>query len=631
MSSSLTYLVSLIVYTLGAFTFCILTAFYWGEHRRSRAAGSPTVFRGFTFACATAFLCSLLYQEGVIQAAWIILVRNLATGLAPPLMLHLVFEIEAQRLERIRIWRWTLAAFYAAGAASASARGLNETGWLSTPGGDALFRAPAVLLAVTAGAGMVLLSAARHRSPERDRGHRRRMLVVLVLLLLSAAGAAAGMDFAGQASDYLLLAFMGLCLYRKERLIFIDLLVKGGTFLLVGLVVLVPALTVGSLYLDRWPVTPLYALTLFVLAFWLMSPWVYGRVARLVDRRWLGRPYSAAEAERQFLHEIQSATTEDELHAGAAGSLGGIFQTSASLQFGASPEPESDLNDAGDDGVSTDLALNGARLGRIHLAGRPSGIPFLSDDRRLLQSLAGALSLALENVRFRADLRRQETREQQLRLLASRAELRALRAQINPHFLFNTLSVIAGLVHDQPQLADETIEHLAQVFRYTLRNSENEWSLVSEEVEFMTAYLRIEQARFGDRLRVVFEIDPAAARLSIPTMSVQPLIENAIKHGVFSKEGRGTVRLRATLEDDLLTLQVFDDGPGFPPGFALTTGGEGHGLRNVAERLQGYYGGSAALSWSSNEHGTAVVLTFPQDAVAAHRKEERDPHSYRRR
>jgi two-component system sensor histidine kinase LytS len=241
----------------------------------------------------------------------------------------------------------------------------------------------------------------------------------------------------------------------------------------------------------------------------------------------------------------------------------------------------------------------------------------MSDDRRLLQSLSGALGVVLENVRFRADRRRQEEREQQLRLLASRAELKALRAQINPHFLFNALSVISGLMQYQPELADETIERLAQVFRYTLRKSDNEWAPLGEEIDFVTAYLRIEQARFGDRLQVEFDVSPDAARILIPAMSIQPLIENAIKHGVSAREGCGAVGLRATLEDGRLSVEVSDNGPGFPPDFSLQQPGQSHGLRNVAERLRGYYGDAARLSWESGGNGTRVVLTFPQAAVSS--------------
>src|SRR5439155_15502464 len=113
------------------------------------------------------------------------------------------------------------------------------------------------------------------------------------------------------------------------------------------------------------------------------------------------------------------------------------------------------INDRGfaDDTLSAVLVQDGAPYVSILLTPRPDGIPFLSDDRRLLQSLAGALAVVLENVRFRVDRRLQEEREQQLRFLASRAELKALRAQINPHFLFNALSVIAGLVQYEPELA----------------------------------------------------------------------------------------------------------------------------------------------------------------------------------
>ena len=241
-----------------------------------------------------------------------------------------------------------------------------------------------------------------------------------------------------------------------------------------------------------------------------------------------------------------------------------------------------------------------------------NGGVFMSDDRRLLQSLAGALGVVLENVRFRE-------REQHLRWLASRAELKALRAQINPHFLFNALSVIAGLVHYQPELADETIEQLAQVFRYTLRKSENEWAPLADEVEFVSAYLRVEQARFGERLRFQCDVDPRAARLLIPAMCIQPLIENAIKHGVSGMEGRGAVGLRAGVQDGVLLIEVSDNGPGFPPGFSLEGPGDGVGLRNVAERLRGYYGETARLSWESGLSGTRVVLTLPQS------RDDRDP------
>jgi len=178
------------------------------------------------------------------------------------------------------------------------------------------------------------------------------------------------------------------------------------------------------------------------------------------------------------------------------------------------------------------------------------------------------------------------------------------------------LNAIAGLIHVQPELADETIEQLAQVFRYTLSKSEKEWVRLDEEVEFVTSYLRVEQARFGRRLRVAIDVDPAAAAIPVPAMSIQPLVENAVKHGASVVESGGMVSLRASLKEQTLWVEVFDNGPGFPPEFSLGAPlGEnmpsGHGLRNVFERLRGYYGDAADLRWESGQDGTRVFLKIP--------------------
>jgi hypothetical protein len=415
--------------------------------------------------------------------------------------------------------------------------------------------------------------------------------------------------FVGPAPDYLLLLFFCVSLYYRERLVFFDLLVKRGAFLGVGMAILTVCLAMGPSNQTAW----IYGLGL--LPCWLAAPWIARRVGQTIDRVWLDRSYSPVQAERQFLHEIQIAATEEELRALAVASLGGIFRAPAEVRFdGSAAVASPDRDGSQDESLTAQLEHNGARLGCIRLQARTNGIPFLSDDRRLLQSLARSLSLLLENVRFRVERQRRDEREQELRWLAGRAELKALRAQINPHFLFNTLSVIAGLVHCRPELADETIEQLAQVFRYTLRKSGIEWAHLAEEVDFVSAYLRIEQARFGERLRLQFDIDPAAGRFLIPAMSIQPIVENAIKHGVSTTEDCGAVGLRVGLHEDSLSVEVSDSGPGFPPGFCLENASAGHGLRNVAERLRGYYDDDARLSWESAQPAARVSLTFPQQA-----------------
>ena len=130
-------------------------------------------------------------------------------------------------------------------------------------------------------------------------------------------------------------------------------------------------------------------------------------------------------------------------------------------------------------------------------------------------------------------------------LHASRSELKALRAQINPHFLFNALNSIAGLIHRDPAVADRTIEQLADVFRYALRGAESEWALLDDELDFVRAYLEVERARFGERLHVEVEIEEAARGARVPTMIVQTLVENAVKHGAASVRGPASVIVRA--------------------------------------------------------------------------------------
>jgi len=590
------YLASLVVFAFGALSFSILTVSYWTQ-RRGTPAGEATVFPVFTLVCAVTFLLNLAFEYGAPGSAALVVLHALAAGLLAPLMLHLVYELEARHLPAARAWRVALFALYAVAIVTGLAQGIDHTGIASVPAADLLDRAPAVILLTAGALGVALRVFSRRPLPAGERAHARWIATLFLLLLLCAAlNLVQPGSLAAGLPDYLLLAFFGVSLYYRERLVFFDLLVKRGAFFLLGLVILALSVTAASRVLFRlpndwspWMCAPA------LLPFWLLGPWIYARVDRAIDRVWLRRPYSAAEAEREFIRDIQSATGDEDLCARAAVSLTRIFQAPAEVHFDATFPAAIDRRQ---------LAEPMEPLGYVLLSARPDFIPFLSDDRRLLQSLTRTLAVVLENVRFRIG-------EQELRWLASRAELKALRAQINPHFLFNALNAIAGLIQDQPQLADETIEQLAQVFRYTLRKSENEWVSLAEEVEFVAAYLRVEQARFGDRLKLSFHLDPSAASIPIPAMCIQPLVENAIKHGAAATEGRGTVALRTAMEGETLRIEVCDNGPGFPPGFSLSGNGETHGLRNVSERLRGYYGAAARLCWESGPGGTCVWLSVP--------------------
>lgn len=218
-------------------------------------------------------------------------------------------------------------------------------------------------------------------------------------------------------------------------------------------------------------------------------------------------------------------------------------------------------------------------------------------------------------LRFYRQLKERERQEEQLRALATEAELTALKAQINPHFLFNTLNTIAELVHSDSARAETTIERLAEMFRYVLAGSERELVPLEEELAFVDGYLEIERARFGERLRVTREVAPEALDVAVPSLILQPLVENAVRHG---REGDGSIdlALRVGLVADEVIITIADRGPGMPAPSKL---GEatGHGLRNVDERLRKTYGATHGLEIAKNEpQGTVVAIRIPIGAAA---------------
>jgi two-component system LytT family sensor kinase len=203
--------------------------------------------------------------------------------------------------------------------------------------------------------------------------------------------------------------------------------------------------------------------------------------------------------------------------------------------------------------------------------------------------------------------------EEQKRLLLE-ARLDALQRQINPHFLFNTLNSIASLVRMKPELAREMIVKLANILRALLKEHDS-YVPLSEELKFTDDYLDIEVVRFGaDKLRVEKEIDPQTLGILVPSILLQPLIENSIKHGLEPRINGGTVTLRSRLEGDRVRIEVADDGVGMgnQPASALRRSGSGIGMKNVQERLDVLYGDQASFSVVSNPgRGTLVTIELP--------------------
>ncbi len=211
--------------------------------------------------------------------------------------------------------------------------------------------------------------------------------------------------------------------------------------------------------------------------------------------------------------------------------------------------------------------------------------------------------------------------EEQSRLLLE-ARLDALQRQINPHFLFNTLNSIASLVRSKPELSREMIVKLGNILRALLHDREA-FVPLAEELAFTDDYLDIEVVRFGDKLRVVKEIAEETLDVVVPSMLLQPLIENSIKHGLEPRISGGTVILRSRIADGRLLLEVEDDGVGVEPGGPVVTPdsglvreGSGIGMRNVRERLQVLYGDEAQVEMESRPgRGTRVRLLMPVSSV----------------
>ncbi len=212
-------------------------------------------------------------------------------------------------------------------------------------------------------------------------------------------------------------------------------------------------------------------------------------------------------------------------------------------------------------------------------------------------------------------IRIEQKLEEQGRLLLE-ARLDALQRQINPHFLFNTLNSITSLVRSKPELAREMIVKLANILRVLLKDREG-FVPFSEELAFTDDYLDIEVVRFGEKLRVVKEIAEDTLQVVVPSMLLQPLIENSIKHGLEPRIDGGTVTLRSRItEDGRLLVEVEDDGVGMAPGMRssgeVARPGYGIGMRNVRERLQVLYGDAAEVQVESRPgRGTKVGLLMP--------------------
>jgi signal transduction histidine kinase len=212
---------------------------------------------------------------------------------------------------------------------------------------------------------------------------------------------------------------------------------------------------------------------------------------------------------------------------------------------------------------------------------------------------------------YRHESQERELTAAQLETRLAEAQLQALQRQLHPHFLFNTLHTISALIHRDPQSADDMLARLSDLLRLTLDRLGTQQVTLEEELDFLRKYLEIEQTRFGDRLQVHMDIEAGTLDAALPNLLLQPLVENALRHGIGPKIGGGRVDVRACREGDQLRLVVTDDGHGVSAD-KLNAFNTGVGLRNTRSRLEHLYGGRHRFEFRTvSGGGLEVTIVIP--------------------
>ena len=538
-----------------------------------------------------------------------------AKYLVAPLVVHLFYRNEREFLRGRALWRIGIAAIYVLGVTFAAAEvNIGVIGWAhGWPGWSVvrpLFRVLMILGAL--GAGLTLLTARRPNLTPVGAAQRRWLIYACAVWMGTfAVGALLPATWNAVLEKLVPLCFIFIITYYVERFTFFDVLIKRGAFVFTSLLLLAFYFVAVPPVLRRmgfrtWVGTLVWAISIWPLV--LIAPWGHRKLSAWIDQHCLGRRFSPARAAKWFLAGLQGFIQESELLGEAETRLMQIFKARAEIRLGTATAPAKESDDA----MTAPLCVKGETVGAIRVHRPEQHIRFLSEDSVLLASLAEGLAFLLENLRLREKRLEQEQRERELTLQANRLELKALRAQINPHFLFNALNTIASLIRRNPDRAEETVEELAEVFRYTLHRSEREWVLLEEELDAVRAYLHIEQARFGEGLRFTVECEGDAAGVRVPAMIVQTLVENSVKHGVAMLTTPGVVEVRVTVAHATVRIEVCDNGPGFQSAAIPRheKSGSGYGLHNVQERLRGYFGDSARLAIGRDAGGARTVVSI---------------------
>jgi hypothetical protein len=468
------------------------------------------------------------------------------------------------------------------------------------------------MLTVAFGAISVPLAIATR---SQTNGRRALWMLALALFAVSANHLGHFHDEAGGWVPELLghhavlpLAFA--ILYQEYRFALADLFLKRALTLL-AVVALAMTAFAGLSALPPGPLA--VALLLFA---WVITatayPAVHRGVSRFVDTALLRREdYGRLRAE--LAHAVQSCESEEAVLDRTAAAMSQAINAERVWWAAAAPPTEEPHVTAAIAVPTTEQPAYTLRIGPL-----VGGRRLLSDDGAFLEAAALVAARRIDAIRLSLERLEQRLREEEMERLATEAELRALRAQINPHFLFNTLTTIGDLIETAPPRATRTLMRLTSLLRAVLR-SEGEMTTLGREIELVAHYLDIERERFEERLDVRIDVSAALKTLPVPCLIVQPLVENAVKHGVARAIQGGAVEVSARVEaagpEGTLVVTVRNTGAPLPPEGAVRDGGVG--LANVQRRLAGHYGRRGSLSLSAAHGMTVAEIRLPVAAVAA--------------
>lgn len=447
----------------------------------------------------------------------------------------------------------------------------------------------------------------------RAQANGPRVLWILALALFAVSASHLGRFHAGDdnwavelVGHHASIPLAFAILYQDYRFALADLFLKRA----LTLIAIVAIAFAGYSVVSTLPAGPFAAGVLMALwvATSLISPSVHRRIVRFVDQSLLGRvDYAALRATIGQLVQAQNSVT---------GVLDAVCDR---LARALNARDVWWVEDPGGAVATTDLPRYAVRIGDL-----TGGRRLLSDDLALIDSVLTLAARRIDHIRLTHERYEAQLREEEMLKLTAEAELKALRAQVNPHFLFNALTTIGYLIETAPPRALNTLMQLTALLRGVLK-SEGEFTTLGREMELVEHYLKIEHERFEERLRVRIDVPKTLHAHRIPALVLQPLVENAIKHGVAPSMSGGDVEVIARVAGDRLHLTVRNGGAPLAPSGSRGTGEHTPhvGVDNVRRRLAGHYGADAQLTLVAQPSGhTVAEILIPITAAAAEDSED---------